>query len=72
MKRKMLNRRDVLAVSFGTAAAAATAAVAMLPGVRAEAAERAADSTESMATPTNATRTFTKTATSNDKSILSV
>jgi hypothetical protein len=53
MKQMTLNRRDALAASF--------AAAAMLRRVRAEAAERAADSTESTAIPVSETRTFTKT-----------
>jgi hypothetical protein len=55
MKQMTLNRRDALAASFAAAAAA------MLPRVRAEAAERAADPTESTAIPMSETRTFTKT-----------
>jgi len=55
MKQMNLKRRDVLAASFGAAAAA------MLPRVRAEAAEHVAGSPESASIPMNETRTFTKT-----------
>ena len=54
MKQMISNRCDVFAASF--------AAAAMLPHVRAEAAEHAADSTETTAISINDTRTFTKTA----------
>lgn len=56
MKQMIFNRRDALAASFAAAAAVT------LPRVLAEAAERAAGSTESAAMPINETRTFTKTA----------
>jgi len=56
MKQTTLNRRDALAVSI-----AATAA-AMLPHLRAKAAERAADPTESKEISMNEAKTFTKTA----------
>jgi len=54
MKQMILNRRDALAASFAAAAAA------MLPRVRTEVAERAADSTESKEIPMNETRKFTR------------